>query len=127
MAKQDEKVIVADVVDETKKTTESEAPKQEAEATEEKVGLLKRAKNKLSDWWTKPSASPKEKFEKAAKVGAIIGLGVAAYAVGKKVQETKEFAALEGSAETPTALPGDTDVEEVVDYVEEPYVEEYAE
>lgn len=125
MANEKDKVIVA-TVDETEKTTESEAPKQEA-ATEEKVGLLKRAKNKLSDWWTKPSASPKEKFEKAAKVGAIIGLGVAAYAVGKKVQETKEFAALEGSAETPTALPGDTDVEEVVDYVEEPYVEEYAE
>lgn len=126
MGKQDEKVIVA-TVDETEKTTESEAPKQEAEATEEKVGLLKRAKNKLSDWWTKPSASPKEKFEKAAKVGAVIGLGVVAYAVGKKVQETKEFAALEGSAETPTALPGDTEVvEEVVDY-DEPYVEEYAE
>lgn len=127
MANEKDKVIVA-TVDETEKTTESEAPKQEA-ATEEKVGLLKRAKNKLSDWWTKPSASPKEKFEKAAKVGAIIGLGVAAYAVGKKVQETKEFAALEdGSTETLAALPGDTEVvEEVVDYVEEPYVEEYAE
>ena len=125
MANEKDKVIVADVVDETKKTTESEAPKQEA--AEEKVRLLKRAKNKISDWWTKPSASPKEKFEKAAKVGAVIGLGVVAYAVGKKHEETKEFAALEKeSTETP-ALPGDTDVEEVVDYVEEPYVEEYAE
>lgn len=127
MANEKDKVIVTDVVDETEKTTESEAPKKE-EATEEKVGLLKRAKGKISDWWTKPSASPKEKFEKAAKVGAVIGLGVVAYAVGKKVQETKEFAALEESTETP-ALPGDTDVEEVVDYVEEPVYEEveYAE
>ena len=124
MANEKDKVIVADVVDETKKTTESEAPKQEAEVTEEKVGLLKKAKEKISDWWHRPGPSPEDRFKKAAKVGAVVGLGVAAYAVGKKVQEAKEFAALEGSAETP-ALPGDTEVvEDVNEYVDEPYVEE---
>ena len=129
MANEKDKVIVTDVVDETEKTTESEAPKKE-EATEEKVGLLKRCTNKISDWWHKPGPSPEDRFKKAAKVGAVIGIGALAFAVGKKAQEAKEFAALEeGSTETPAALPGDTDVvEEVVDYVEEPYEEvEYAE
>lgn len=123
MANEKDKVIV---VDETEKTTESEAPKQEAATEENKVGFMTKAKNKLSDWWHRPGPSPEDRFKKAAKVGAVVGLGVVAYAVGKKAQEAKEFAAIEGSTETP-ALPGDTDVEEVVDYVEEPYVEEYAE
>ena len=125
MANEKDKVIVTDVVDETKKTTESEAPKQEA-AAEEKVGFMTKVSNKLSDWWHKPGPSPEDRFKKAAKVGAVIGIGALAFAVGKKCQETKEFAALEESTETP-ALPGDTDVEEVVDYVEEPVYEEYEE